>query len=56
MGAPDDQPDIETQLLFEDEIFFAAPKGSAYEGQAAVDLAARTGGSGFVVLTPTGAR
>lgn len=40
MGTPEDQTDIETQLLFEDEIYFAAPKGSVHEKAGEVDLAA----------------
>jgi LysR family malonate utilization transcriptional regulator len=40
MGAPDDQADIESQLLFQDDIFFAAPPGSKYEKLDAVDLGA----------------
>jgi LysR family malonate utilization transcriptional regulator len=38
MGLPEDTPDIESQLLFEDDIFFAAPAGSRYAAQSAVDL------------------
>jgi LysR family malonate utilization transcriptional regulator len=40
MGQPDGVPDIESQLLFEDEIYFAAPEGSNYASQAEVDLSA----------------
>jgi LysR family transcriptional regulator, malonate utilization transcriptional regulator len=40
MGLPDGAPDIESQLLFEDDIFFAAPEGSRYAQQAQVDLSA----------------
>jgi LysR family malonate utilization transcriptional regulator len=40
MGLPEDAPDIESQLLFEDDIFFAAPEGSRYAKQAEVDLSA----------------
>ena len=40
MGLPEDAPDIESQLLFEDEIFFAAPEGSRYAEQPDVDLSA----------------
>lgn len=50
MGSPEDQADIETQLLFEDEIFFAAPKGSVYEQRGEVDLA-NCGDERFVSLT-----
>lgn len=39
MGEPEGAPDIETQPLFEDDIFFAAPAGSPYERQAEIDLA-----------------
>ena len=40
MGQPDGASDIESQLLFEDEIFFAAPANSPYARQAVVDLGA----------------
>lgn len=40
MGQPDGAADIESQLLFEDEIFFAAPANSPYARQAVVDLGA----------------
>lgn len=40
MGQPEGVPDIESQLLFEDEIYFAAPEGSRYAKQAEVDLSA----------------
>jgi LysR family malonate utilization transcriptional regulator len=40
MGAPEQQADVESQPLFEDDIFFAAPSGSKYEQLDAVDLAA----------------
>jgi LysR family transcriptional regulator, malonate utilization transcriptional regulator len=40
MGLPDGAPDIESHLLFEDEIFFAAPEGSRYAMQKEVDLSA----------------
>ena len=40
MGLPEGAPDIECQLLFEDDVFFAAPEGSRYAQQAEVDLAA----------------
>lgn len=40
MGIPEGAGDVETQLLFEDDIFFAAPAGSPYAQQAAVDLGA----------------
>jgi len=38
MGLPDGAADIESQLLFEDDIFFAAPQGSRYAGWPEVDL------------------
>jgi LysR family transcriptional regulator, malonate utilization transcriptional regulator len=40
MGLPEGATDLESQLLFEDEIFFAAPAGSAYAQQAEVNLSA----------------
>ena len=40
MGQPEGETDIESQLLFEDEIFFAAPEGSRYADQPDVDLSA----------------
>lgn len=40
MGMPDDAADIESQLLFNDEIYFAAPRGSSYDEINEVDLAA----------------
>jgi LysR family malonate utilization transcriptional regulator len=38
MGLPEGSPDIESQLLFEDAVFFAAPEGSRYAKQAEIDL------------------
>ncbi len=38
IGMPDGAPDIESQLLFEDDIFFAAPEGSRYARQTEIDL------------------
>ncbi len=38
MGAPEGASDVESQLLFEDDIFFAAPADSPYAQQAEVDL------------------
>ena len=38
IGMPDGAPDIESQLLFEDDIFFAAPEGSRYTSQSEIDL------------------
>jgi LysR family malonate utilization transcriptional regulator len=40
IGQPEGVADIESQLLFEDEIYFAAPEGSRYAKQAEVDLSA----------------
>lgn len=40
MGHPEGAADVETQLLFEDEIFFAAPASSAHAQLADVDLGA----------------
>lgn len=40
MGQPDDAADLETQVLFEDDIFFAALAGSRHDGQDAIDLGA----------------
>jgi LysR family malonate utilization transcriptional regulator len=40
MGQPEDAPDVESQLLFEDGMFFAAPVNSPYARQAEVDLGA----------------
>jgi LysR family malonate utilization transcriptional regulator len=54
MGVPEDAVDVESQVLFEDEIFFAAPAGSRYAKLSEVDLSACTGerfvslGEGFV--------
>lgn len=39
MGFPEGAGDVETQPLFEDEIFFAAPAGSGHAAQASIDLA-----------------
>jgi LysR family malonate utilization transcriptional regulator len=40
MGLPEDAADVEAQVLFEDDVFFAAPAGSRHGGQPAVDLGA----------------
>lgn len=40
MGLPEGAADVESQPLFDDEIFFAAPAGSRHAGQAEVDLEA----------------
>jgi LysR family transcriptional regulator, malonate utilization transcriptional regulator len=38
MAVPDAEPEVESIPLFEDDIFFAAPAGSPYANQQAVDL------------------
>jgi LysR family malonate utilization transcriptional regulator len=38
MALPDAEPEVESIPLFEDDIFFAAPAGSPYANQQAVDL------------------
>jgi LysR family malonate utilization transcriptional regulator len=38
MGLPEDAVDVESHVLFEDDIFFAAPAGSRYADQSEVDL------------------
>ena len=40
MGQPEGAADIESQLLFEDDIFFAARVGSPHAAREAIDLAA----------------
>lgn len=40
MGLPEGNTDLESQLLFEDEIFFAAPLGSPHAKQKQIDLRA----------------
>lgn len=40
MGTPDAAPDLESEPLFEDDIYFAAPLGSRYASMEQVDLAA----------------
>ena len=40
MGFPEGASDLESQLLFEDDIFFAAPSGSPHAKQAEIDLGA----------------
>jgi LysR family malonate utilization transcriptional regulator len=40
LGQPEGASDLESQLLFEDDIFFAARVGSPYAERAAIDLAA----------------
>jgi LysR family malonate utilization transcriptional regulator len=54
---PEGDPDIESISLFEDDIFFAAPVGSAYAGMEAIDLRSCADerfvslGEGFVTFT-----
>jgi len=43
MAVPDGAADLESEPLFEDETFFAAPAQSAYAAQAEVDLGACAG-------------
>jgi LysR family malonate utilization transcriptional regulator len=56
-AVPESDPDIESIALFEDDIFFAAPVGSAYADVAAVDLRACADerfvslGEGFVTFS-----
>ncbi|HEY2255611.1 MAG TPA: LysR family transcriptional regulator [Variovorax sp.] len=38
MAMPEDAPDIESEPLFDDAIYFAAPAGSPYAAQETVDL------------------
>jgi LysR family transcriptional regulator, malonate utilization transcriptional regulator len=40
MGLPEDAADVESQILFEDDVFFAAPAGSRRGEQREVDLGA----------------
>ena len=40
MGRPDEAADVECQVLFEDDVFFAAPAGSRHAGQPEIDLGA----------------
>ncbi|MBO9687306.1 LysR family transcriptional regulator [Roseateles chitosanitabidus] len=40
MGSPEGASDVETQLLFEDDIFFAAPADSPYARESEIDLSA----------------
>ena len=57
IGAPEGAADVESELLFEDDIFFAAPTGSRYGEMQEVDLSACAGerfvslGEGFVTYT-----
>jgi LysR family malonate utilization transcriptional regulator len=50
MGFPDGASDLESQLLFEDDIFFAAPANSQHAKQPEIDLGACTD-ERFVSLT-----
>jgi LysR family malonate utilization transcriptional regulator len=50
MGFPEGASDLESQLLFEDDIFFAAPAGSQHAKQQEIDLGACTD-ERFVGLT-----
>ena len=50
MGFPEGASDLESQLLFEDDIFFAAPAASHHAKQAEIDLGACTD-ERFVSLT-----
>jgi LysR family transcriptional regulator, malonate utilization transcriptional regulator len=49
MGVPDD-PELEAQVLFEDDVFFAAPADSPHAAQPFVELA-RCADQAFVSLT-----
>lgn len=40
IGMPEAESEIESQILFEDEMFFAAPAGSPHARESAVDLGA----------------
>lgn len=40
MGLPEAMPDVESEPLFEDDIYFAAPANSIYSGQPSIDLGA----------------
>jgi LysR family malonate utilization transcriptional regulator len=40
MGFPEEAVDVECQVLFEDDVFFAAPAGSRHAGQSEIDLGA----------------
>jgi LysR family malonate utilization transcriptional regulator len=57
MGQPEGVSDLESQLLFEDEIYFAATEGSRYAKQTEVDLSTCADerfvslGEGFVTYT-----
>lgn len=57
LGRPEGAADVESELLFEDDIFFAAPTGSPYGEMQEVDLGACANepfvslGEGFVTYT-----
>jgi LysR family malonate utilization transcriptional regulator len=57
MGQPEGAADVESELLFEDGIFFAAPTGSAYAHLPEIDLSSCAAepfvslGEGFVTYT-----
>lgn len=57
IGRPEGAADVESELLFEDDIFFAAPTGSRYADLQEVDLGACANepfvslGEGFVTYT-----
>lgn len=50
MAVPEGAADVESQPLFEDDIFFAAPVGSRYASHAEIDLSA-CAGERFVSLS-----
>ena len=50
MGAPEDAADVESEPLFEDDIFFAAPVDSRYASMPQIDLA-ECAGERFVTLS-----
>lgn len=57
LGRPEGAADVESELLFEDDMFFAAPTGSPYADMREVDLSACANerfvslGEGFVTST-----
>ena len=50
MAVPEGAPDIESEALFEDDIYFAAPAGSRYASLQEIDLGA-CAGERFVSLS-----
>lgn len=50
MGTPDNAVDVESEPIFEDDIYFAAPVGSHYAAMERIDLAS-CAGERFVTLT-----